>query len=51
MNTMEKNQQSSGFYHKGTGVYFPNRKSAIILMGCKRYRTFLNEKQFEWDNK
>lgn len=40
---------SSGFYHKQTGVYFPNRKAAQILMGVNRYNRFLSNNEFEWN--
>ena len=42
---------SSGFYHKQTGVYFPNRKAAQIIMGVVRYNRFLSNGEFEWHNK
>lgn len=47
---MENNQKSSGFYHKQTGVYFPNRKAAQILMGVNRYNKFLSNGEFVWGN-
>lgn len=43
------NRKSSGFYHKQTGVYFPNRKAAQIVMGVIRYNKFLNKGEFEWE--
>lgn len=42
--------KSSGFYHKETGVFFPNRKAAIIIMGLNRYNRFLSNGEFEWKN-
>lgn len=45
------NKKSSGFYHKQTGVYFPNRQAAIILMGVSRYNRFLSNSEFEWEDK
>ena len=47
---MENGQNSSGFYHKQTGVYFPNRKAAQIIMGVNRYNKFLSNGEFEWKN-
>jgi hypothetical protein len=46
---MENTKKSSGFYHKQTGVYFPNRKAAQILMGVIRYNKFLSNGEFEWE--
>lgn len=39
-----------GFKHKQTGVHFENRKQAVILMGQTRYKQFLSNEEFEWDN-
>ncbi len=47
---MENTKKSSGFYHKQTGVYFPNRKAAQILMGVNRYNKFLSSGEFLWTN-
>jgi hypothetical protein len=38
------------FKHKQTGITFENRKQAVILMGEMRYKKFLNNGEFEWDN-
>lgn len=46
--TNKETKKSSGFYHKGTGVYFPNRKAAQIVMGVIRYNKFLSNGEFEW---
>lgn len=48
---MGNTKNSSGFYHKQTGVYFPNRKVAQIIMGVNRYNRFLSNGEFEWENK
>jgi len=48
---MENTKNSSGFYHKQTGVYFPNRKAAQIIMGVVRYNKFLKNEEFGWENK
>ena len=34
------------FKHTPTGLYFRNRKQAIILMGHKRYNAALKNKEF-----
>lgn len=51
-NTSENknNKISSGFYHNQTGVYFPNRKAAQIIMGINRYNKFLRNGEFKWEN-
>lgn len=38
-----------GFIHIPTGIYFENRKQAVILMGINRYKRFLANKEFQWD--
>lgn len=47
--TNKETKKSSGFYHRGTGVYFPNRKAAQIIMGVIRYNKFLTNGEFEWE--
>ena len=37
------------FKHKKTGIKFDNRKQAVILMGQSRYRRFLKDREFEFE--
>lgn len=38
------------FIHTPTGVYFDNRKQAVVIMGQKRYKQFLYNGEFNFDN-
>lgn len=39
------------FKHIPTGLFFQNRKQAIILMGHKRYNAALKNKEFVFPDK
>lgn len=39
------------FTHKSTGVEFKNRKDAVTIMGQSRYKRFLANGEFEFEDK
>lgn len=38
------------FIHRKTGTIFTNRKNAVIVMGQSRYRRFLKDGEFDFED-